>query len=158
MKRCVVILSIAAVAFFCSCQQADNPIGTSIPTGKFHVDTIVTTVTVKIDTVTYELTTSVALSLVYHFENTQGIVDKVSLMPTGTIGTICYINYLRPETANDFHRLHIGYGIDTDLSGIDSIKFVRQLSGVFSSKNSNGTYDFTGTFVWQDSLFVPVKR
>ncbi|HEY9165678.1 MAG TPA: hypothetical protein VIS48_05900 [Candidatus Kryptonia bacterium] len=158
MNKHLFILSIAGSIFITSCNKGDNIITPSSKTGVFIVDSIGTNASVKRDSSTNNLRTFVTFSLVYHFENSPGALDNISLFMKNSYGVNVIIDYIGPESMNDSHRFAQQFSFPDSLSGKDSVKVIRGLSGTFWIKNSTNGYDLSGNFSWKDSLYVPIER
>jgi len=158
MNKCLIILAVVGVTILSSCHKDDSPIGPSTAEGKFFVDSIGTTVLVKTDTISKQLSTFVTLSLVYHYETFLGTLDNITFSMANSYGMDESIDYLGAESANDQHRFKQSFQFPDSLIGQGSVKILRGLSGAFWTKDSANVFHFSGSFSWKDSLYVPVNR
>jgi len=153
------ISSVFVVISLSSCIKINLDLTSPQPAeGKFVVDSIGTTAVVKQDSVLKEMQTFLTLALVYHYENSQGSLDKISLSINDSIGVTTFIDYISPESINTIHRFKTTYGIRDSFSGKDNIKITRGLSGSFIREGRGGDYGNSGDFSWKDSLYVHVDR
>jgi hypothetical protein len=160
MSKYIFILIIVFIAFFSSCKKQNEitaPLS-EVVSGKFLVDSIGTIVSVKLDTVSGKQHTYINFALVYHFENFPANLDQVSISIKNSYGVIISIDYIGAGRDTVLYRFKDTYELRDSLSGKDSVMIIRGLSGEFFTKNSDNTFNYLNNFVWQDSVYVIVKR
>jgi hypothetical protein len=158
MKKCFSILAVVGVIIFSSCHEDDAPTSPSSKSGQFIVDSIGTTISVKIDTTKGMLQTFATLKLAYHFENFLGTLDEISLALTHSYSVNEFFDYIGADSADVIRGWTYTYMLPDSLNGQDSIKIVRQFKGSFWTRDSINHFIFSGDFIWKDSLYVPVLR
>ncbi len=162
VNKYLYIIAIAAVAILSSCHKSDNLTGPPSVMGKFIVDSVGTDLVVKTDTVSKNLETFIVFSLVYHYENYLGILEDISIDMANSYGVSTEIDYAIKYTGRENipapDRFNNIYEFPDSLSGKDSVKIFRRLSGSFFTVDSSNVVRFIGQYSWNDSLYVRVER
>ena len=158
MNKYLFLAAIFATLILSSCKNQDSITQPTSVSGKFVVDSIGTTISVKTDTVSKNLHTFIVFRLVYHYENYSGNLDQIEILEKNSYGVITAMDYLGPDSIKVLHRFNWTYNIPDSLKGLDSIMVIHGLSGSFWDKSGVYPFVYIGKFSWKDSLYVHIER
>ena len=152
MKYLLLCIALLAVIISCDDTTAPEP-----PVGYFIVDSMFVTFVVE-EGILDQITSSVSIRYVYHFEKSRGYVKcrVVNAVFQEEDSKLCSMEST-PHATDVMLEDTFGFGSSSDYSHLDSTTVSIQIEGFFTGGECYDSQSDRCRFVWKDEVTVPVE-